>query len=570
MFALGIEYLNGWVMAAADGAKKERAEWPPHPDRVFMALAAGWFETDQNPDEKAALQWLESLPAPAIAASDAFVRWDCKAETPVTSYVPVNDSSRKKKVPETHDLGKLRDAGLALVPEFRPRQPRRFPAAVPHRPDVHLIWDVEPSDEEREGLRRLCRKVVSIGHSASLVRMWLAGDPPEPTLVPVAGVARHRLRVFGPGRLDYLEARYNRAEVVRYRDTLAAEESMKTLIKEVDAARKAASKGVKGKTKKEIEAPFMEETAALKHSLSEQRTILAEFGDRVPNSLRPEPGLWQGYGPPPEPDVQEKPGSLFDPNLVIMNLAGKRLDIHGTLKLTAAVRGALLSSCPEPVPEWVSGHRPDRSPSPDSHLAMFPLPFVEHEHADGRIMGVAFALPREVDAGEAGQILGGWLRDSASGLPSPIRLFDGKWLECDMKLETRESPPFSLRSRPWTRPSRLWASVTPVVLDRHFDGKNKWEKAAEVVKTACERIGLPRPDTVLLHPVSLVRGVPHSREFPPIRRKSDGGRKHHCHAVIHFSEPVLGPVLVGAGRFRGYGLCRPMDGKEVRGDAMER
>ena len=30
MFALGIRYLNGWSMAAADGAKKQRVEWPPH------------------------------------------------------------------------------------------------------------------------------------------------------------------------------------------------------------------------------------------------------------------------------------------------------------------------------------------------------------------------------------------------------------------------------------------------------------------------------------------------------------------------------------------------------------
>ena len=29
MFGLGIYYLNGWAMAAADGAKKQRAEWPP-------------------------------------------------------------------------------------------------------------------------------------------------------------------------------------------------------------------------------------------------------------------------------------------------------------------------------------------------------------------------------------------------------------------------------------------------------------------------------------------------------------------------------------------------------------
>ena len=102
--------------------------------------------------------------------------------------------------------------------------------------------------------------------------------------------------------------------------------------------------------------------------------------------------------------------------------------------------------------------------------------------------------------------------------------------------------------------------MTPVVLNRHFDGKDKWQRAAESVQGACEHIGLPRPREVLLHPVSLIEGVPHAREFPQLVRRSDGGRRSHNHAVIVFDEPVCGPVIVGAGRFRGYGLCRPMDG----------
>ena len=91
MFALGLHYLNGWSMAAADGARKERAEWPPHPDRVFMALAAAWFETGEDHAEGEALRWLEALPPPAIAASDA----DSRAA--VVSYVPVNDDGGGKK-----------------------------------------------------------------------------------------------------------------------------------------------------------------------------------------------------------------------------------------------------------------------------------------------------------------------------------------------------------------------------------------------------------------------------------------------------------------------------------------
>ena len=64
MFALAIRYLNGWSMAAADGARKERAEWPPHPDRVFMALAAAWFETGESGEEAELRQRLEEPETP--------------------------------------------------------------------------------------------------------------------------------------------------------------------------------------------------------------------------------------------------------------------------------------------------------------------------------------------------------------------------------------------------------------------------------------------------------------------------------------------------------------------------
>ena len=66
MLALGIKCLNGWLMAAADGPLKQLPEWPPHPDRVFMALAAAFFETGCDPAERTALEWLESLPPPAL------------------------------------------------------------------------------------------------------------------------------------------------------------------------------------------------------------------------------------------------------------------------------------------------------------------------------------------------------------------------------------------------------------------------------------------------------------------------------------------------------------------------
>jgi len=563
MFGLGIHYLNGWAMAAADGAKKERVEWPPHPDRIFMAMAAAWFETGQSQKEKSALEWLEQLPPPNLAATDAEIRHELNKILPVTSFVPVNDSGLSSNPPETFILSKLKEAGLSLLPEFRSRQPRKFPVAIPNSPEVYLIWKEQLPDEHRQAIIYLCQNVISIGHSASLVQMWLTDSPPEPTLVPMEGVAPQRLRVFGPGRLEYLKARYNRENIICYRDAFAAVGTLSSEKKALDQKRKNAVKELKGAEKKAGEAPFRQQLEELDKLLQLHQQTIDSFNGQVPSSHRPEPGLWQGYGPLESEPSSDIPQGSFDNRLIVMELSGKRVGLHTTLKLTEAIRGALLAFCQQPYPEWLSGHREDGSPSREPHLAILPLPFVQHEHADGRIMGVALAVPKAINPNEAGRLLEPWLRDEY-GLPRPIKLFDGQWFECRMELETSESPPKNLRTWSWVRPSRQWASVTPVVLDRHFDGKDKWSKAAEIVKDSCERIGLPRPEQVLLHPVSLAEGAPHSREFPPIKRKKDGGRMHHCHAVIVFTEPVGGPVIVGAGRFRGYGLCRPMDKKEAR------
>lgn len=523
MFGLGIHFLNGWAMAAADGAKKKRAEWPPHPDRIFMALAAAWFETGQDAAEGETLRWLERLGPPGIAASEAEFR------DVVTFYVPVNDSelAGSKKInavlsdpsPSMKDLKK---AGLTVAPEFRPRQERSFPIAIPHNPVVHLIWDKEVPEIYREPLAHLCSKVVSIGHSASLVQMWLTDSPPVPSLVARTGVTRHRLRVFGPGRLEYLKTTCERDTHIARVDDLWTQEEV-------------ASGTQRNKLKRKREAYL--------HGIVER--------------LRPHPGHYEGYDNPPAKTVIEVRDTIFDPRMVVLSLSGKRLSLPATLRLTEALRGALMIGSPQPIPEWLSGHALNGGRSEKPHLALVPLAFVGREHADGRLMGVALALPREIAPDEVAGVLDPWLRDQY-GLPRRRRLFDGQWFECAVELDTRESPPWNLRQETWTGPARAWATVTPVVMDRHFDGKDKWEHATENVRDACERVGLPRPQEVLLHPVSMIEGVPRSTEFPYLTRKKDGGRMHHTHAVMVFAENVKGPVLVGAGRFRGYGLCRPL------------
>jgi len=522
MFALGLRYLNGWAMAAADGARKETAEWPPHPDRIFMALAAAWFETGRAPAEGEALCWLEGLPPPGIAAAAATFR-RASGGKPAICYVPVNDTERGRKIPDHNELGKLKEAGLSLLPEYRSRQPRAFPVAIPRDPDVFLMWDSMVPESHRMPLLSLCHKVTSVGHSASLVQMWVEDSPPAANWVPVAGVGVCRLRIFGPGRLDDLQNRCNRENVVAWSD--------------LESCLEAASKP--------------KEKKVLKEQLKER------FPEGRPLTRRPVTGLWQGYAKPGPSTDECTPGGLFDPRLVVLSLSGQRPPLQSTLKITEALRGTMLSNAAEPIPEWLSGHDVRGRPTSLPHIALLPLPFVGHEHADGRIMGLALALPRDIDPAEAAALFEPWLRDEY-GLPKPFRLFNSSWLDCRAELETRESPPISLRAELWTRPARRWASATPIVLDRHCTGKDRWERAAEVVKDAVERIGLPRPLDVLLHPTSLVQGAPRASDFPCLTRKSDGGKLQHTHAILLFETEVEGPMMIGAGRFRGYGLCRPL------------
>lgn len=526
MFALGICYLNGWAMAAADGTRKERAEWPPHPDRVFSALAAAWFETGEDEEEGETLRWLESLPSPSLSCTDATERES------VVSYVPVNDVRTRKVATPPTDLEKLKKAGLTLVPEFRTRQPRGFPVAVPQDPTVYLLWPDEEVGERREGLDRLAAKVTHVGHSASLTQLWVETKRDiSPTLVPDdAGVVR--LRVPAAGRLEALKRAHNRDEVLEYADLQAKRDSLK------------------GKARKEVDSVIRE-----------------RFGSRAPVSQRPRPSRWESYSPPDQVEKTEAQGTVFGPRLTVLSIKGRRVSSRATLRLTQALRNALMSSCPEqPPPEWVSGHQPDGTRSTRPHLAFLPLPFVGSQHADGRIMGLALAFPRDLDGREVGRCLEPFLFSPDTGMPLERRLFGNGFPDCAVEIETRVSPPVNLVTDTWVRESRVWATVTPVVLNRHYDGRDKWARSAKGVADACEHVGLPRPREVILHPVSLVEGVPHAREFPPLERK-DGSKRNHSHAVITFDEPVRGPVMVGAGRFRGYGLFRPMSAE--KGNAGE-
>ena len=453
MFAIGIRFLCGWSMATHP-ANRSQPEWPPHPDRVFMALAAAHFETERDPSERSALEWLESLQPPAIWASGYEPR------KTVTTFVPVNDTASPMK-----GSGKTARPLMALqsIPLGRDRQPRQFPVAVPHSEHVWLIWNVPvDTDQHLATLGTLCGKVSYLGHSASLVQMWVDRKPPTPTIMPSKDRTRLRLRITGPGRLRYLEDCFNEKSILDFQ----------FLAQQVVTAT--------GKQKADL-----------------KKRIKETYNDIPPVTLRPTPGLWSGYSPiePPVNRGSEVSGSEFQEDLIVFSCTkGRRLGLESTLRVTDALRGALMKLCPEPIPEWLCGHKPDRTKSERTHVSILPLPHVGRKHADGHLLGLALAIPKGIHPDEVAHCLGGLFADDANGETVKTVLTMGRLGEWLIQPERRESPPSTLRQNTWTAQSRSWATVTPIILDRYPKADGDAEKA---IAKACRRIGLPEPEDVV-------------------------------------------------------------------------
>ncbi|MEI6607337.1 MAG: type I-U CRISPR-associated protein Csb2, partial [Verrucomicrobiota bacterium] len=140
---------------------------------------------------------------------------------------------------------------------------------------------------------------------------------------------------------------------------------------------------------------------------------------------------------------------------------------------------------------------------------------------------------------------------------------DKAWTLC---LAPDESPDPKLALRPsrWTRPATTWSSVTPIILDRHpkphFDKDPvAWRQSCiEIIGNACMRLGLPEPLRVEVSPHSPIAGVPPAFAFVAPADRSGRPLRFHVHATLQFATPISGPLLLGAGRYRGYGLCLPL------------
>jgi CRISPR-associated protein Csb2 len=268
--------------------------------------------------------------------------------------------------------------------------------------------------------------------------------------------------------------------------------------------------------------------------------------------------------------------------LLLEHVDGDMPDLRACAIVAKTIRDALLSGyrrigLESDIPEVISGHTADGKPSRAPHLAIVPLPFAGFPYADGHVMGYALIPPRESR-----------LRDDAyflKALRAVAPLVEERRI---LTIKPREGTPrdqsfsvvFSLTQEPpaskrsldpslYLRPARTFATVAPIVLDRHLkkEGEAREDEIKTQIAAACRNIGLPEPIEVVADKHSALEGVPSaypsgkSPEWMRWRLPASLVSRQLTHAVIRFAAPVEGPVILGAGRYVGIGLCRPIDGE---------
>jgi CRISPR-associated protein Csb2 len=131
----------------------------------------------------------------------------------------------------------------------------------------------------------------------------------------------------------------------------------------------------------------------------------------------------------------------------------------------------------------------------------------------------------------------------------------------------------TLRAETWCAEARSWASATPIALDRNpgdlssMDPKKEAAAYAEAevsVALSCERIGLPKPARVTVVPAAPLVGSDKARHFGAFSTGTPPVQRMLVHATLVFDVPVRGPILLGAGRYFGLGLFRPLPVVEAR------
>ena len=547
---IGIEvnFLTGRYIATAFN-HREISEWPPHPARLFSALVAEQADSDEpDEDERAALKWLESQPPPRIAASKEAVE-----RKSVIHYVPVNDASVFGSWYEKR-AGNIADSANQLHAELASGGERTRKAAQIERkiakardvgPQVEVVGKTNPDDAVSllpDLRRKQPRYFPSVTPDDPRVRFVWDKAPSEKV---VESLDRLLLRVTRLGHSSSLVS----CRIIRN----FSGETMDLSKGDINGTNiRAFGKG-------QLES--LEKQYRIHRGVS-PRTLPCTFPYLSPDKKRT------------SPDTEDR-----EQWIVFEFLPGYRhFPATRGVELATVMRKSLFHHADDPIPEEVSGHLSDGRVTGRSHVSFIPLPWTGHDHADGRLMGLAISIPGSLGEDACQSVyraIGNW--ESATG-DKGLKLAMGARGSVRLFRQRGVSLLRSLRPGIWIRSSRRWVSATPIALPRHPGDLGRgqthvaqakgWRKAEDIMRLAFDHAGLPQPVDLQVANHSFVKGVRAASMFPAFYQKRKDGRsvrRQLVHASAVFEDIVSGPLMIGSGRFMGLGLMKPLrERKEQR------
>ena len=234
-----------------------------------------------------------------------------------------------------------------------------------------------------------------------------------------------------------------------------------------------------------------------------------------------------------------------------------RGEVVAWLRLGMAVSGRRVSALTTLFKEAVlSQHqRLHGEPAPELHghgfsgtgyeLARYlALPDVGFRQSRGRVHGLALWLPPGTDRA---------VRRMARDAAFSIQRLSGRGIDVAVAPRDDEERPVAAHPNRWLWPSHGWATAVPAIHER----RHRLDLAE--VGRWCEHAGLPAPIAYREARTPLVAGA---IDLAPAEVNRPGRPAlPYSHVELWFERAVPGPVVIGSGRQRGFGLCVPLDGR---------
>ena len=479
-------------------ADERETEWPPSPLRLMQAIiAASSNQLNASDDLVQALQWLESQTPPLIVAPQT------KKTQPFRLSVPNNEMDI---VARAWTRGKYFGSG-----------------------------DTDPASHR---VMKTSHAVRMLG-SSTVHYLWRLNDREKAPIEPLMSAAK-RLFALGWGT----DLVVGNGDCISY--------------SEIQRLSGELWKPVQFGSTATLRTPVPGTLAALqeRHKAFLQRVYK--------NVLNPVPPLTRfkvsGYRRPADPvgppfaifELRNEDGSFCRyPQRKLIHIAG--MTRHLTKEL-------ILHSPPAKVDDawverYVAGHRDHTREERETHeqFSYLPLPSIGHDYADQAIRRIMIIASQGKDQ---------WLDHAAD-------LLDGRQLKPENGDEFgKRGPPALIRvrrvdcdgvSQCYTRKANKWASVTPIILPGHDDGKP--DKRKKLIEVALAQSGIEQHCTFEWSTYSRFRNSLSAYKtgrnkranffLPPYLQNFSA-----IHLTLTFDEgiEVPGPLAIGAGRHCGFGI----------------